>query len=126
VGRGLGARRGRAAAGPFSRREVLGPARRTPPCLVFPGRIAHSPPLLPAAPPPGSPHVAAVTAKCYAAGACTSGRQAIEAVAAAADARNRADEAYGFKGDPYFGRSKLGSDKFYGPMVHAGWRAAAA
>jgi hypothetical protein len=41
--------------------------------------------------------VAAVTAKCFAAGVCNSAAQAIEAVTAAAAARNLGDEAYGFK-----------------------------
>lgn len=71
---------------------------------------------------PRSPHVAAVTAKCFAAGVCTSGVQAHEAVVAAAVARNFGDESYGFKGDPFFGRSRLGQDRYYGPLVHAGWR----
>jgi len=78
-------------------------------------------PTHPSTPPP-SPHVAAVTAKCYAAGVCSSATQAVAAVSAAAIARNSGDEAYGFKGDPFFGRSRVGVDRYYGPMVHAGWR----
>ncbi|GBF88063.1 peptidase S8 [Raphidocelis subcapitata] len=70
-----------------------------------------------------SPHTAGVVAKCFAAGVCTNAAQAIEAVTAAASARNLGDEAYGFKGDPFFGRSRVGTDRYYGPMVHAGWRA---
>ncbi|KAI8473084.1 MAG: subtilisin [Monoraphidium minutum] len=70
-----------------------------------------------------SPHVAAVTAKCFAAGVCTGGAQAVDAVAAAARARNLGDSAYGYARDPFFARSRVGVDRYYGALVHAGWRA---
>lgn len=61
-----------------------------------------------------------MTAKCFAAGACTAPAQAVDAVVGAANARNLADAGYGFSGDPFFGRQ--GGARYYGPMAHAGWR----
>lgn len=104
------------------------PVARCAPTKTNRVRAHPIPTLTPPPPPrrnPRSPHIAGVVAKCFAVGVCTSAPQAVDAVAAAARARNIADASYGYRLDPFFARSRVGVDRYYGPLVHAGWRPAA-